>query len=203
MNEAANEKAWTVIQKMVPLDVLLVGRGDDKAEAWYRIPSWRVEFNHEALKDLDVRLHKSLDGPSGWALSEATTGHKMYEGWDDEDEPGNSTDALVEFTELMLPKLTRGKMEAAMVKARAAMTTKPPCPFGEQRYVQRQAVSFDGQACAASMRAYFKTDAGRTSISLQPVSNPYLRNRIEAAFIAGWDAAAQKCEPRAPEAPRG
>jgi hypothetical protein len=61
-------------------------------------------------------------------------------------------------------------------------------------YVHRQSGSFDGQACAAAMRAYFSTDSGRTSIEVQPVSNPYLRNRIEAAFIAGWDAAAQRCE---------
>jgi hypothetical protein len=63
-----------------------------------------------------------------------------------------------------------------------------------QEYVHRQSGSFDGQACAAAMRAYFSTDSGRTSIEVQPVSNPYLRNRIEAAFIAGWDAAAQRCE---------
>jgi hypothetical protein len=65
---------------------------------------------------------------------------------------------------------------------------------GSPEYVHRQSGSFDGQACAAAMRAYFSTDSGRTSIEVQPVSNPYLRNRIEAAFIAGWDAAAQRCE---------
>lgn len=40
---------------------------------------------------------------------------------------------------------------------------------------------------ASEIAAYFKTDAGEASLH-DPVYNPYLRNRIEAAFIAGWDA---------------
>jgi len=128
MADAANDNVYTVIQKMVPFDVLLVGKSDERQE-WYRIPSWRVEFNCEALKGIDVRLHKSLDGPSGWALSEGSTGHKMYEGWDDDDEPGNSTDALEEFVALMLPKIDRAKVEAGLAKARAQIANLPPCPF--------------------------------------------------------------------------
>ncbi len=130
MNSSANDKIWTVIQTMAPLDVLLVPRGATPAEeTWYRIPSWRVEFDCDTLRGFDIRLHKSLDGPSGWALSEATTGHKIYEGWDDEDEPGTSTDALVEFVELLLPKLDRAKMEAAMEKARSALKERSPAPI--------------------------------------------------------------------------
>ena len=127
MVEAANDKVWKVVQKMIPFDVLLVSDG---AHYWYRVPSWRVEFDHEALKGVDVRLHKSLDGPSGWAVSEGSTGHNMYEGWDLEDEEGTSTDALVEFTEFILPKLDRAKVETAIAKARETLATLPPCPFG-------------------------------------------------------------------------
>lgn len=46
----------------------------------------------------------------------------------------------------------------------------------------------EGQQIVAAMKEYFETDAGKTSITVEPVSNPYLRNRIEAAFIAGWEA---------------
>lgn len=130
-----NPKPYTVIQKMIPLDLLVVGK-DDSPDGWYRIPSWRVEF--EALKGFDLRVHKAMS-PSGWAISEGSTGHKIYQGWgDDEFEPETSSDVLEEFVKLMLPKLDHAKMETAIAKARVRLAELPPCPFTQRPEVREQ-----------------------------------------------------------------
>jgi hypothetical protein len=51
----------------------------------------------------------------------------------------------------------------------------------------------EGQAITKAIQEWFSTDQGSACI-VGPTDNPYLRNRIEAAFIAGWEAGKQHAE---------
>lgn len=125
MTEAATEKPYTIQKNPIPLEMLSEGPG---GECWYRIPSWRVEFHHEALAGVDVRAHRGLAHDAPWTLSEGTTGHKMYEGWDDEPDD-EMEDVIEEFIAIYLPKLTKEKVEKSLSMARETLSKRTPSPF--------------------------------------------------------------------------
>lgn len=115
-------KAPYTIGTVAPLDVLGVGLVCDE---WFRIPSRRVEFHCESLKNIDVRIHKSITRESGWVLSEATTGFKIYDGFGDQD----PETLMALFCDAVLPKLTREKIDSSMARAREQLIKRKPSPF--------------------------------------------------------------------------
>lgn len=45
----------------------------------------------------------------------------------------------------------------------------------------------EGPILSDSINTWFATDQGKTCLA-EPATGKYLKNRLEAAFIAGWDA---------------
>ena len=45
----------------------------------------------------------------------------------------------------------------------------------------------DGQIISQAWKVWLATEYGKKCLT-EPVSNPYLKNRLEAAFLEGWDA---------------
>jgi hypothetical protein len=120
----STRKLYTVDLSMAPFDVWLVPETIGQP-AWYRVPSWRVQFHVDALEGVDVRLHKSLTGLRGWALSEASTGFLMYGGHEHSGEL-NSGELLDGFVTYGLPKLTQALVAERIAAARARLRKEVP-----------------------------------------------------------------------------
>jgi hypothetical protein len=121
MSEAAEPRGpYSIVQQMTPIDIPVQRRADGGNE-WYRVPSWKVEFAGEQLKGLDIRIHKSLNAPTGWALSEATTGFALISL-----EECDSKEFLDWFCDQVLPGLTRTRVEAAIAGAHERLRSIPP-----------------------------------------------------------------------------
>lgn len=112
----------------IPLDVLAVNP-DGKGECWYRIPSWRVYFDCEALKGVDVRLHRAVASHAVWTLTEATTGSKMFGDLPHDQYIGDEGSMLAEFAAGVMLKLTPEKVASSIAKARERLTKHTPSPF--------------------------------------------------------------------------
>lgn len=107
----------------IPLDVMAVNP-DGKGECWYRIPSWRVHFDYDALRDVDIRLHRSIASSAVWTLTEATTGFKMFGDLAHDYYIGDEGSMLAEFCAGYMLKLTKDKVTEALKRARQALTQR-------------------------------------------------------------------------------
>lgn len=125
------EKPYSVQTKPLPLDMLSEGPGGD---CWYRIPSWQIEFVSEVLAGLDLRIHRGLGNEGIWTLTEASTGCRLYDGWQDEPED-TAEDMLGEFIAVYLPKLTRDMMEKSIAGAKEKIKGRLPNPFARPEAV--------------------------------------------------------------------
>jgi hypothetical protein len=111
----------------VPLDLYSEYGGKDGC--WYRVPSWRVHFDCEALKGVDVRMHRGIGSASVWTLSEATTGFKMFGDLAHDMYIGDEDAMLAEFAAGVMLRLTPEYVEKAIAKAKEVLQTKTPSPF--------------------------------------------------------------------------
>lgn len=127
----------------IPLDVVNQP-GQKEGECWYRIPSWRVYFDCEALKGVDVRLHRSIASCATWTLTEATTGFKMFGDLAHDQYIGDEGSMLAEFCAGRMLQLTPAKVAAGLAKAREILTTKTPNPFIRSE-TERSPESYEGQ----------------------------------------------------------
>lgn len=125
--DARNETTWKVDTDPTPLDTLAVSPLG--IECWYRIPSWRVHFDHEALRDYDIRLHRAIGSHGVWTLTEASTGLKMHGDMPHEFYIGDESGMLAEFAAFKLKQLTPVKMADAISKGREMLNKRTPNPF--------------------------------------------------------------------------
>ncbi len=112
----------------VPLDVFSV-YGPEDVGCWYRIPSWRVRFDCEALKGVDVRMHRAVGSHAAWTLTEASTGFKMFGDMPHDQYIGDEGSMLAEFCAGFMLKLTPEKVAAGIAKAKEILKTRTPSPF--------------------------------------------------------------------------
>lgn len=112
----------------IPLDTLAVSP-DGKGECWYRIPSWRVYFDHEALKGVDMRLHRAIASDGVWTLTEASTGLKVFGDLAHDFYVGDEGAMLAEFASSRMLQITPEKLADALAKGREKLRQHTPNPF--------------------------------------------------------------------------
>lgn len=134
--------AYKIDTGPIPLDVLLVNQpGQPKGACWYRLPSWRVFFDCEALEGVDVRLHRSGESSAVWVLTEASTGARIFADLPQDFYIGDEGAMLTEFAASTMPKLTKEKVAKAIAAASERLKEYPPNPFvarseSEQRFIR-------------------------------------------------------------------
>jgi hypothetical protein len=110
----------------IPLDTLAVY---GEQECWYRIPSWRVHFDHDALRDEDIRMHRSIGSHSAWTLTEATTGLKLHSDLPTDFYVGDEGAMLAEFAAGRMLQLTKENMKSAIAKGKEKLSKHSLNPF--------------------------------------------------------------------------
>lgn len=118
----------------IPLDTLAVF---GKEECWYRIPSRRVHFDHDALRNADIRLHRAIGSHGVWTLTEATTGLKLHADMPHEFYIGDEGAMLAEFAAGRMLQLTPEKMQDAIAKGKEKVAQHSRCPFAPSETVAR------------------------------------------------------------------
>lgn len=113
----------------IPLDVIAVNQINEPGGCWYRIPSWRVHFDCEALKGVDLRLHRSIASAVVWTLTEATTGFKIFGDIAHDQYIGDEGSMLAEFAAGRMLQLTPKKVAKAIETAKEILAKRPPNPF--------------------------------------------------------------------------
>lgn len=115
----------------IPLDVIAVNQINEPGGCWYRIPSWRVHFDCEALKGVDLRLHRSIASAAVWTLTEATTGFKIFGDLAHDQYIGDEGSMLAEFAAGRMLQLTPEKVAKAIETAKEILAKRPSNPFGK------------------------------------------------------------------------
>lgn len=126
-NGEAAETPYKIDTGQIPMEAFS-GNQDGTKGDWYVVPSWRVHFDHDGLRDFDIRLHRSVDSQAVWTLSEATTGCRITGDIPHEFYIGDETAMLAEFCAGMMKRITRESMVAQIEKALARQAGLPPRP---------------------------------------------------------------------------
>ena len=120
-------KPYTIGKNPLPLDMLSEGPAGD---TWYRVPSWTAEFVCEALKGVDLRVHRGLGASGVWTLSEATTGFKVFGDLDlDSYYRDDMYAMLAEFAAGRMLQLTAENISDAIARAKKILAVRLPNPF--------------------------------------------------------------------------
>jgi hypothetical protein len=146
---------------------------------WYRVPSWRVHFDCEALKGVDVRMHRGIGSSAVWTLTEATTGFKMFGDIPHDYYVGDEGSMLSEFAAGMMLKLTPDYVAKAIAKAREVLKGKPPSPFVPSESGERvtATLAFDTPYHRAEVRKHWEclvqkyADMPFRTDTSQPIAN--------------------------------
>lgn len=113
---------WKIEPGCLPLWIWAEKTGID-AGAWFLVPSWRLDVQHEAVAGVDLRAHKHLTHMDTWVIAEATTGFSAGV---------RAADTRYEAGELfvldVLPTLTQERFAKAIGAARMILRDKPPRP---------------------------------------------------------------------------
>lgn len=125
-SKSRKETPYKVDTGPIPLDTLAVF---GEQECWYRIPSWRVHFDCEALKGVDIRLHRAIGSHGVWTLTEASTGLKVFADMQHEFYVGDEGAMLAEFAAGRMLQLTPEKIAEAIVNGMETLSKHTPNPF--------------------------------------------------------------------------
>ena len=150
-DEAPPRTPYKVDTGPIPLDTLAVSP-DGKGECWYRIPSWRVHFECEALKGVDLRMHRAIGSHGVWTLTEASTGMKLFAGLPHEFYIGDEGAMLAEFAAGRMLQITPEKLAEALAKGREKLRQHTPNPFAvsEKPRAEGDCQNGFGDVCKAS-----------------------------------------------------